>query len=443
MKPETWLDIHASHAPERVALCADGRTLTYGELRSEARAVATGLVEAGVGAGDRVAVALSPGCDYALLIHALLLVGATLCPIDARDPADTRGFDRVFTENDEVPRGDPEPFTPGQWLPDSPVCEIRSSGSTGEAKLIPLSAGNIFWSAMGSAHALGVEERDRWLVCLPVFHVSGLMPIYRALIYGTAVTLLAGFSPESVTEELGSGDVTGLSLVPTALADLLQGEPAALRNPRVVLVGGAATPENFVEGAVTSGVRLALTYGMTEASSQVAVLVPDQVAAAPGSVGIPLVTSRVRVMDGEIQVSGPTVSRVAAGDDGWYRTGDLGRLDEQGRLWVEGRKDEMILSGGENVFPVEVESALRLHPGVADALAFPVVDPRWQERVEAVFVPAEGSVVEEAQLISHCREHLPPPKIPKRIHPIAEIPIGATGKPNRRELTERFSSDPR
>lgn len=443
MKPETWLDIHAEYAAERPALLSEQRALSYGQLREEARGVAAGLSAAGVSRGDRVGVALEAGCEYAILVHALLILGATLCPLDPRDPSEPTGFDHLLTGADPVPRSDPQELNLGTEPRVAPVCEVRSSGSTGAPKPIPLSATNILWSAIGTAHALGVDESDRWLTCLPLFHVSGLMPLYRALVYGTAVSLHEGFDVEAVERDLSSGDVSGVSLVPTALSDLMEVCPGALSEPRNVLVGGAACPEELVEDALASGVRIALTYGMTEAASQVTVLPPEEVHLAVGSVGRPLVTCRIRIEEGEIQVSGATVSVESRGEGGWYRTGDLGRLDDEGRLWVEGRGDEMILSGGENVFPSEVESALLLHPSVDEALAFPVEDPRWQERVEAVFVSSGDVGISEDELLAHCRRHLTPAKVPKRIREVDRILLTPTGKPDRRGMAERFSADPR
>lgn len=443
MKPETWLDIHAAHAADRPALLCDGKSFDYGQLRNEAREVASGLSRAGVKAGDRVGVALAAGCDYALLVHALLILGATLCPLDPRDPSERGGLDHLFAGDDPIPRADAAGFSPGAAVGSAPVCEVRSSGSTGTPKSVPLSATNIFWSAIGSANTLGVEASDRWLICLPLFHVSGLMPLYRSLIYGTAVTLHDGFVADSVQHDLSTGEISGISLVPTALSDLLESSPDALSTPRTVLVGGAACPRSLIEEALERRVSIALTYGMTEAASQVSVLPPEEVPSAIGSVGRPLVTCQVRIEEGEIQICGATVSVDSLDEDGWYRTGDRGRIDDEGRLWVEGRLDEMILSGGENVFPSEVEAVLLLHPAVTEALVFPVDDPRWQERVEAAYVPAPGSDPSAEELFAHCREYLTPAKVPKRIHEVEEIPFGATGKPDRRELAERFSADPR
>lgn len=443
MQPETWLDIQAEHAPERTALIAEEREFSFSELRDEVRRVAAGLQSAGLGAGSRVGVAREPGVEYTLLIHALLLLGATLCPLDPRDPSARSGYDFVFEASQEIPRAAPEHFSLVELDSESPICEITSSGTTGRPKQIPLSTRNVFWSALGSAYALGVEAEDRWLVCLPIFHVSGLMPIYRALIYGTAVSVHQGFSVGAVADEIASGLVTGISLVPTALIDLIDADPVVLRQARVVLVGGAATPTALLEQAISAGVPIAVTYGMTEASSQVTVLPPSEVAQSLGSVGRPLVTSRLRIDQGEILVGGPSVSAGCLDSEGWYRTGDLGRIDSEGRLWVEGRTDEMVITGGENVFPSEIESVLALHPDVREAVVWGVDDARWQQELRAAVVLSAGSKFDQPVLLEWCAQALPPHKVPKRIEAIDAIPLGPTGKPDRQELTKRSFDDPR
>ncbi len=443
MKPETWLDIHAEHAPARPALVADDRILDFATLRAEARAVAFGLRAEGVGPGTRVRVSLEPGLDYALLVHALLILGASLCPIDPRDPGSRSDHDFSFESPADIPRGSGDEIPEPGRGPTATLCEITSSGTTGDPKSISLSAGNVFWSAIGSANALGVEPEDRWLVCLPMFHVSGLMPVYRALIQGTAVSIHAGFSVSRVAEDLAGGEVSGISLVPTALRDLIVEDPAALQQPRVVLTGGAATPTAMIEDAIALDIPVSITYGMTEAASQVTILRAAEVPEAIGSVGRPLVTSRVKVDRDEVLVGGPTVAADCLESDGWLRTGDRGRFDSEGRLWIEGRVDEMIITGGENVFPAEVESVLIEHPSVREAVVYGVDEQRWQQELRAVVVLEDGTRFDLEALRGWCSEALPPFKIPKRIEPIDEIPLGPSGKPLRSELAKRSSGHPR
>ncbi len=443
MKPETWLDTHAEHAPDRPAVIADDRILDFATLREEVRAVALGLIGEGIGPGTRVRVSFEPGLDYVLVVHALLLLGATSCPVDPRDPRSVSDYDLSLESSADIPRGFGHELPGHATDPTTTVCEITSSGTTGIPKSVSLSAGNVFWSAIGSAHALGVEPDDRWLVCLPLFHVSGLMPLYRALIYGTAVTIHADFAASRVAAELAGGEVSGVSLVPTALRDLIAADSGALRQPRTVLTGGAATPTALIEEAIEAGIPVCVTYGLTEATSQVTVLSTSEVPEAIGSVGRPLVTSRVKIDQGEVLVGGPTVATGCRERDGWLRTGDRGRIDSDGRLWIEGRVDEMIITGGENVFPAEVESVLSSHPSVKEAVAYGVDDARWQQELRAAVVLEDGARFDPEALREWCGMELPPYKVPKLLESIDEIPLGPSGKPRRTELAKRSSSQPR
>lgn len=447
MQPERWLEIHALHAPRRPALATRERALTYAELFEEARALAEGLRAKGVGPASRVALALPASEAYVVLIHALLMLGATACPLDPGDPTTVSDHDLTVESIADISSSpdrkakDPPFLPPGD--PGRSVCEITSSGTSGSPKRIRLSASNIYWSAIGSSIAMGAEALDSWLVCLPLFHVSGLMPVYRALVYGTSISLHPGFSVDSVAEDLSEGERGGISLVPTALADLLDSAPDQLRTPRVVLVGGAATPTELIQRAMRQSVRVAVTYGMTEAASQVTLLPPDEVPEGLGSVGRPLEMTRVRIESGEIQVAGPTVAQDCLDPDGWYRTGDSGHIDSDHRLWVDGRIDEMIISGGENVSPLEVEATLLEHPGISQAVVFGVDDDRWQQAINAAVVPFPEAQLSEEGLHEWCREKLPSYKVPKRFRLVDEIPLGSTGKPSRAEIAKRLKDHPR
>jgi O-succinylbenzoic acid--CoA ligase len=178
------------------------------------------------------------------------------------------------------------------------------------------------------------------------------------------------------------------------------------------------------------------TYGMTETCSQVTTLAPADAERRIGSAGRPLLTTHVRIEDGEILVQGPTVSREAIDADGWLHTGDLGRIDEEGFLYVTGRNSEVIVTGGENVMPAEVEAVLLSHPAVADAAVVGRPDPEWQEAVCALVVLADGEEAGEEELRSHCSATLAPYKVPKRVDFVSSLPRTASGKLLRGELPE-------
>jgi O-succinylbenzoic acid--CoA ligase len=306
---------------------------------------------------------------------------------------------------------------------DAPAILVHSSGTTGRPKPIHLTYGNWLWSALGSAVALGVDPDERWLCALPLSHVGGLSILLRSVIYGTTAIVHDRFETDRVLAALRDRDgPTIVSLVPTTLARLLDGglkDPPALR---WALLGGAPLPPALLERAAAAGVAVAPTYGLTEACSQVA------------TDGVPLFCTRVRLdEDGEIVVSGPTVSP-DAGEE--LRTGDLGAWDGERRLRIVGRKADTIVTGGENVAPAEVEGVLEAHPAVAEAGVFGRPDPEWGEAVAALVRLRDGADATTVDLREHCRAGLARFKVPKDIMLVSEpLPRTPSGKLVRRELT--------
>jgi O-succinylbenzoic acid--CoA ligase len=327
----------------------------------------------------------------------------------------------------------------GEHDMDDLQCRILTSGTLGEPRPIGLTYGNFLFSAVGSAFNLGVDPGDRWLCCLPLSHVAGLSIILRSVIYGTTAMLLDGFDTDQVASTLVSGDISVLSLVPTQLIRLLEAD-ADLSAPRAILIGGGPVPPDVLRQALDRGATVVQTYGMTETCSQVTTLAPEDAGRKVGSAGRPLLTTHVRIEDGEILVQGPTVSREAIDADGWLHTGDLGHIDEEGFLYVTGRSSDLIVTGGENVMPAEVEAVLLSHPAVADAAVVGRPDPEWHEAVCALVVVADATEVVEEDLRTHCAASLAPYKVPKRVEFVPGLPRTASGKLLRGELLELAGS---
>lgn len=320
---------------------------------------------------------------------------------------------------------------------------VATSGSTGRPRAVRLTWGNHLASARGARRRLGLSPDDRWLASLSLAHVGGLALAVRAAVVGCAVVLRRGFDADALGRLIDDGRVSHASLVPVMLRRLLEARggrppPSSFRG---ALVGGAATPDELLERALAAGVPVALTYGLSEACSQVATAEPALVERKPGTAGPPLPGVDLRVGDeGEILVRGPTVSPgyldgepVAPG--GWLRTGDAGRVDEEGHLWVTGRLSERIVTGGTTVHPSEIEEALRDHPGVEDVAALGVPDPEWGEVVGAAVVPA-GADPDREELERHCRERLSTPRRPRRWALLEELPRLPGGKADRRALRD-------
>ena len=334
---------------------------------------------------------------------------------------------------------------------------IHTSGTTGRPKAAMLTLGNIHHSALASARRLGVEAHDRWLCVLPLYHVGGLSIVMRSLIYGTAFQLMR-FDIAAVNRALSEQPITLVSLAPTMLQRLLDAKTRAW-NPRLrlVLLGGEHAPPALIERALADGVPVAASYGLSEASSQVATAMPDTLRVKSGTVGKPLHGLAARIIDdsgmdcppdmpGEVLVTGASVMRGYRGDpkstanalrDGWLHTGDIGYMDADGDLFILQRRSDLIVSGGENVYPADVEAALRLHPSVADALVFGMADEKWGQRVAVLIQLAPGESMSEDDLQAFARRHLAGYKIPRAIA-FADLPRTASGKAQRGAALDAF-----
>jgi o-succinylbenzoate---CoA ligase len=403
---EDWLTAAARARPDREAVAADDGSLSYAELHERANRRARELGGAGVRAGERVRVTHPPGLAFVELLHALPRLGAVLEPDRPQQPPLPAGAaqdDRARVRE--------------RFDPDAVHTVIRTSGTTGEPRAVELTYANHAASAVASADALGVEPGDRWLCPLPLHHVGGLNVLIRSAINGTSVVLHERFDAERVKATLEAGEVTLVSLVPTMLGRLRSAGLSRAPGLRAIALGGGPVPAGLLAWARETGIPVVPVYGMTETCSQV-------VAGSPGRAlrGVELEVAP----GGEILVRGPMVAPGALAADGWLHTGDLGRLDADGQLWVLGRLKELIVTGGENVAPLEVEQALLEHPAVVDAGVAGLPDPDWGEAVTAFVVLAEPVAADD--LRAWCRERLDRFKVPKAVHAVERLPRNAGGK---------------
>lgn len=440
MHLDNWLAQRAETCPDRCALISDGLALSYAELEREATATARRLAARGARRGQTIALALAPGIEYVVLLHALMKLGAVAYPVNTRLSerelsAELARVRPALTVSGSPDLGLTEADLPllGEHDLSALNCQILTSGTSGTPKAIGLTYGNHLWSAVGSAFNLGVEPTDRWLCCLPMFHVGGLSIVLRSVIYGTTAVVHEGFDVDSVAESLEGDGVTVISLVATQLMRLLDAD-VDLMPLRAVLVGGGPVPDDVLESAIGRGATVVQTYGLTETASQVTTLSPADARRKLGSAGQPLLTTHIRIQDGEIVVQGPTVAPGMADEDGWLHTGDVGRIDDEGFLYVTDRLSDVIVSGGENVMPTEIEEVLLTYPGVADAAAVGRSDAEWQEAVTAVVVLQNGADVSADDLRAHCASELAGFKVPKRFEFASELPRTASGKLLRRDL---------
>ena len=440
-----------------------------------------------------------------MLAHAVLRVGATLVPLNVRLSApelawqlgdaaprllvaDARtaalaaaaregapgvvGIDWTALDDAalDAPAGRDDPAAPRADVPlrlahdrDAVLAIIYTSGTTGRPKGAMLTVGNFWWSAVGSALNLGARPDDRWLACLPLFHVGGLSIVLRAAISGFAALVHDGFDAVAVNRAIDEDGVTIISVVAVMLQRMLDARaadggrafPASLR---CVLLGGGPAPRPLLERCAAFGVPVVQTYGLTETCSQIATLAPEDALVRIGSAGRALYPNALRIAaddgrdaaidaPGEILARGPVVMAGYAGrpdataralEGGWLHTGDIGRLDADGYLYVLDRRDDLIVSGGENVYPAEVEAALLAEPGVVETAVVGVADAVWGQRVVAVVrladdVPDARAAAEA--LRAGCRTRLAGYKVPREVRVVTEpLPRTASGKVRRAEV---------
>ncbi|HZS86409.1 MAG TPA: o-succinylbenzoate--CoA ligase [Chloroflexota bacterium] len=479
-----WLAARAALAPHHPALVCGGERITFAELDRRANAVARRLAGRGIAPGGRVAVLLRNGTAMAELVHGAGRAGAVLVPLNTRlapseiawQVADSRarllihdGATRGLVASMPAPvnaevvditifNEGPEASASLREHIDLAAVHtiVYTSGTTGRPKGALLTYGNHWWSAVGSALNLGLHADDSWLAVLPLFHVGGLSILMRGAIYGMAVHIHEAFDPAAVNSAIDEG-VTIVSAVATMLRRMLdqrEGRPYP-RTLRHVLLGGGPAPLPLLEECARLAVPVVQTYGLTETASQAATLAPADALRKLGSAGRPLLPTELRIErdgmpvragePGEIVVRGPTVTpgyadrpeeTAAALRDGWLHTGDLGYLDDEGYLYVLDRRGDLIISGGENVYPAEVEAVLLSHPAVADAGVAAQADERWGQVPVAYVVLSPGTPCTVEELLAYCRARLAGYKVPARCIVVPALPRNAAGKLMRQRLSE-------
>jgi O-succinylbenzoic acid--CoA ligase len=355
----------------------------------------------------------------------------------------------VSLEDVTKPPATPASFDAPQFALDEPMTVLYTSGTTGRPKGAIQTFGNHYWSATASNLNLGTTEDDRWLAALPLFHVGGLSILLRSVLFGMTAVVHESFDPARANAAIDDG-VTVMSVVANMLQRMLDERRERPYPPhlRCMLLGGGPAPQPLLEACAGRGVPVVQTYGLTETASQLTTLAPADALRKLGSAGKALSGSEVRIVDeggrdcapdaaGEIIARGPTVTpgylnrpedTAEALRGGWLHTGDLGYLDAEGYLYVLDRRSDLIVSGGENVYPAEIESALQSHPAVLEAGVIGVADERWGRVAHAVVVLRPGAAPSADELIEWCKGRLASYKTPRSVSFAATLPRNAAGK---------------
>ncbi len=464
----------AQRTPHAIALHTPDVTLTYQQLADQIFADAKRLTALGMGAGDVVAI-LSHNTNSAVcLIFAISACGGIVLPLNTRLTGDELAYQLMLAEakllivEDGLAMPPVEiaimrvgaTSTPSDTIyrvptpiqtDNSPAVIMFTSGTSGKPKGAILTHGNLFANAIASHERLSMTQNDHWLCILPLYHIGGLSILIRCFMLGGCVSLLPKFDADAVHRVLCERPITLISLVPTMLYRLLEMDTHQWQKSlRLILLGGSSADAPLMRRCAERNLPVATTYGLTEASSQVCTATPDATQSKPASVGKPMPSITVRVVDehgqncpvgeiGEVVVRGKTVmagyyknpeATAKTIRDGELFTGDMGYLDADGDLWIIQRRSDLIVTGGENVYPAEIEAIVRDIAGVHDVAVVGIPDAEWGQKIGCVLV-ADVTIVSIKEVEAFLRAKLAGYKVP-RVWKFADaLPLNATGKIDR------------
>jgi O-succinylbenzoic acid--CoA ligase len=419
----------ARDAGDTIALRAESANLTYAELAGRVRARLTELRPHLVPALPFALIG-SNAIDTVVTLHALLEARVPALLLHPKLTAAERDAEMAAT------------LHAAARLPEDAAVIVYTSGTTGQSRGAVLTRRALLASAHASAANLGWQPDDSWLLAMPIARVGGLSILTRCLAARHTVALATAFDAERLPAQIDAWRTTLVSLVPTMLALLFERHPAWRPPPflRAVLVGGAAATRRLLKDATQRRLPVVITYGCTETCSQIVATPYDQrFNPAPRGAGRPLAGAHVRVAaDGRIEVRGPMRMAGYLGEaplaaEAWFDTGDIGRFDAAGCLHVQARRGDLIVTGGENVYPAEIERVLEACRGIRAAAVFGVPDETWGQVVAAAFV-ADGAPPADDTLLAFFDAHLARYKRPRRIAYVAQLPQTGAGKLDRGAL---------
>lgn len=473
METQNWLLKQAATQPNQIAIDDGNERLSFAELKKQVE-VLVGKIDH-LNPGSRVGILATNTLMSYKLALAIMCSGRTIVWLNWRLAGEElerqikdSGLQLCLVENSLWRSGMTDPFKsysaflitsadPGELIPvfkSNWVASIMyTSGTTGRPKGVLQTFGNHFYSAASSALNLGLSSADKWLCVAPIFHISGFSIIMRGLIYGMTVRLVEKFRAEELERILANETVTIMSVVPFMLKKLIQQQNKTNTHYnsafRCMLLGGGTIDRETLEACLQRSIPVVQCYGMTETCSQIVALRSADALLKLGSVGQPLFSTQLKLSkDGEILLKTPalTPGYLNLPDklpskmiDGWYRTGDIGHLDKEGYLYIDGRADEMLISGGENIFPQEVEQIYQRYPQINEVAVVGQNDSVWGQ-VPVAFVVSDRRL-SPTKLINYGYEHLARYKVPQHYIFVSELPKNASGKIRRFMLREKLNNE--
>ncbi|WP_249871148.1 o-succinylbenzoate--CoA ligase [Oceanobacillus saliphilus] len=470
-----WLTKQADLSPELIAIEMDnGMTVTFAELKERSQIFARKLAQVGVTEGVHVGILSTNQVPMVVAIHALSYLGAVGVMLNTRLTDEELNYQlkdaevsllltadhlkdstndlkaekmKTFSEMESVIEKD---FTLKSELHLDDIFTIMyTSGTTGFPKGVIHTYGNHWWSAISSALNLGLNKEDKWLIPLPVFHVSGLSTAIKSVIYGMPIYLMEKFDAVKVHEAIMKKGITIVSVVTIMVQRLMEmlGDQSYPTSLRCLLLGGGPAPKPMLKRAKEKNIPVFQSYGMTETASQLVTLSPKDALEKVGSAGKPLFSAQLKISEhatdqiGEILVKGPMVTKgyfknkeanEAAFTGGWFSTGDLGYLDADGFLYIVDRRKDLIISGGENIYPSEIESVLSGMEQILEVGVAGKADEVWG-KVPVAFVVKKREVTAE-EIYAYAKNRLAKYKLPKEIRFVDELPRNASNKLVRNKL---------
>ena len=473
METQNWLLKQAATQPNQIAIDDGNERLSFAELKKQVE-VLVGKIDH-LNPGSRVGLLTTNTLISYKLALAIMCSGRTIVWLNWRLAGEElerqikdSGLQLCLVENSLWRSGMTNPFKsysaflitnadPGELIPvfksDWVASIMYTSGTTGKPKGVLQTFGNHFYSAVSSALNLGLSPADKWLCVAPIFHISGFSIIMRGLIYGMTVRLVEKFRAEEIERILANETVTIMSVVPFMLKKLIQQQNKTNTHYnsafRCMLLGGGTIDRETLEACLQRSIPVVQCYGMTETCSQIVALRSADALLKLGSVGQPLFSTQLKLSkDGEILLKTPalTPGYLNLPDklpskmiDGWYRTGDIGHLDKEGYLYIDGRADEMLISGGENIFPQEVEQVYQRYPQINEVAVVGQNDSVWGQ-VPVAFVVSDRRL-STTKLMNYGYEHLARYKVPQQYIFVSELPKNASGKIRRFMLREKLNNE--